>query len=114
MLCGVQASVLSPARAQSARQLYLQGIQLDEQKRYTDAIQRFEEARRKAPDLHRILLLLGGVHIKLRNSEQAIDLFDLFQQEERTPDGEEQGLLQSGYIELQAILKEQQQQKKED
>lgn len=113
MLCGVQASVLSPARAQSARQLYLQGIQFDEQKRYTDAIQRFEEARRKAPDLHRILLLLGGVHIKLRNSEQAIDLFDLFQQEERTPDGEEQGLLQSGYIELQAILKEQQQQNPE-
>ncbi len=110
MLYGVQASMLSPAQAQSARQLYLQGIQLDEQKRYADAIQRFEEARRKAPELHRILLLLGGVHIKLRNSEQAIDLFDLFQQEERTPDEEEQGLLQSGYIELQATLKEQQRQ----
>lgn len=86
-----------PAHAQNARRLVEEGIQLDEQGRSADALQRFEQARAKAPELTRILLLLARQHLKLGHPESALPLLETFQQQQPSPDVEEQELLRDCY-----------------
>lgn len=95
-----------PVYAQSARRLIEEGIGLDKQGRYADALQKFEQARAKAPELTRILLLLAGEHLKLGSAEQALELLESFQQLQPSPDAEEQELLRDGYSSSAARLEQ--------
>lgn len=85
--------------AQSARQLAEQGISLNNQRRYEDAVRKFEQAHAKAPEVTRILILLGNSHLQLGHLEEAMGWYERFEQAERAPDNDEQALLLDGYEE---------------
>jgi tetratricopeptide (TPR) repeat protein len=95
-----------PVQAQSARKLVEEGIALDKQGRFADALTKFEQAQGKAPELTRILLLVAGEHLKLGNPEQALALFETFQQQQPSPDAEEQELLRDGYRSISVSLEQ--------
>lgn len=85
------------AWGQTARQLVEQGISLHNQRQYEKAVQTFEDARLKAPELTRILILLASSHLQLGHLEQAMELYERFYLEQPTPDADEQALLRDGY-----------------
>jgi len=95
-----------PAFAQDARRLLEEGRVLDNQGRYADALQKFEQARVKAPEVTRILLLLAGQHLKLGHPEQALAMYEAFQQQETKPDPEEQETLGNGYVSCASLLEQ--------
>lgn len=95
------------ALAETPRQLVERGIAFSNQRLHEDAIRTFERVRQRAPELTRVLLLLGTSHLQLGHLDEALRCYESFHRADRATDADAQALLRDGYAALAERLAQQ-------